>query len=139
MLRSTTQRTAIRRSLYQADRPLSPEEVREAAQHEAPNLGLATVYRTLKGLVAEGWLVPVELPSQPTRYEVAGKHHHHHFHCRACGQVFEVPGCPRDLSTLTPPGFRLEAHEVILYGRCPPCDGPMPSAPRKARASRGAR
>jgi Fur family ferric uptake transcriptional regulator len=35
--------------------------------------------------------------------------------------VFEIHGCPGDLRELTPEGFRLESHDVTLYGQCAQC------------------
>jgi Fur family ferric uptake transcriptional regulator len=121
MHRQTRQREAIRAALATAGRPLGPAEVLAAARTELPGLGIATVYRTLKALVAEGWLRPVELPGAAARYEVAGKRHHHHFHCRACDGVYEVEACPAGIRGLLPGGFRHEEHEIILYGVCASC------------------
>jgi Fur family ferric uptake transcriptional regulator len=121
MQRDTKQRQAIRRAIDEAGRPLSPREVLEAARVHQPGLGIATVYRTLKALVEEGALTQVELPGEPPRYETHGKRHHHHFHCRACDRVYELEGCPEGLRSLTPAGFSLESHEVVLYGRCAAC------------------
>jgi Fur family ferric uptake transcriptional regulator len=93
----------------------------EAAQDRVQGIGIATIYRNLKALHDDGFLVPVELPGEPPRYEVAGKDHHHHFHCRRCDRVFEVEGCPGNLKAVTPPGFKLERHEFVLYGLCEFC------------------
>jgi Fur family ferric uptake transcriptional regulator len=71
--------------------------------------------------VAEGELVAVELPGSPPHYEVAGLLHHHHFHCNACGRVYDLQGCPGNIEKLTPRGFKLEKHEIVLYGRCAGC------------------
>lgn len=121
MQRETRQRRAIRRVLLEADRPLGPGEVLASARRHCPGLGTATVYRALRALLTDGWLAPVALPGEAPRYELAGKRHHHHFHCRACGRVFELAGCPADLGRLTPTGFQLEAHDLVLYGRCAGC------------------
>lgn len=121
MQRKTLQRQAIRGALRAADRPLSPREILEAARRAAPGLGIATVYRNVKSLVYDGWLHTVELPGAPDRYEVAGKGHHHHFHCRRCDRVYEIEECPGDLHHLAPEGFEPEAHEIILYGTCDSC------------------
>jgi Fur family ferric uptake transcriptional regulator len=121
MTRRTVQRQAIRDAFERADRPLSPSEVLGSAQRRVPSLGLATIYRNLKALVGEGWLAEVALPGEPSRYEIAGKHHHHHFRCRICDRVFEVDSCPPDLTRLTPRGFRLESHDITLHGRCADC------------------
>lgn len=119
--RDTSQRRAIRQVFRETDRPLSTSEVLEAAQEHKPNLGIATVYRTLKLLVNAGWLATVKLPGEPPRYEMAGKPHHHHFHCDRCGRVFEVPGSLQLLDTLVPSGFQLESHDLVLYGHCKSC------------------
>ncbi len=119
--RRTQQRRAIRAALENAGRPLGPREVLEIAQAGAPGLGIATVYRTLKKLVLEGDLQVVELPGTPSRYELAGLAHHHHFHCRDCDRVFDVEGCPEQVTDYAPPGFRTEEHAVVLYGCCSTC------------------
>lgn len=121
MRRRTPQRRAIRRVLAEADRPLGPQEILAAAAPSAPSLGIATVYRNVKTLLEEGWLRSVELPGEPARYELSDKAHHHHFHCRECDRVFEVDDCPGGLMDLAPRGFRLEAHEIVLYGLCRSC------------------
>ena len=121
MERDTRQRRAIRRVIEEVGRPLSPQEVLKIAQIHMPRLGIATVYRTLKGLVEEGWLVQVELPGEPPRYETATKAHHHHFQCRTCGQVYEIEGCPQDVQPLIPSDFLLEGHYMVLYGQCATC------------------
>lgn len=122
MERRTPQRDAIRETIQQADRPLGPQEILDRALERVPGLGMATVYRTVRAGVDEGWLQSVELPASGTRYEPAGKQHHHHFACRTCGGVYEVDGCPGGLGALTPDGFKLESHDVVLYGLCRQCN-----------------
>ncbi len=121
MQRKTGQRRAIRLALEQADRPLNAQEVLDCAQLQVPKLGIATVYRNLKALVETGWLLAVELPGEPARYEVRGGAHHHHFRCDSCGRVFDIPGCPDDIEATTPEGFRVDRHEITLYGVCAHC------------------
>lgn len=121
MQRNTRQRELIRQVFVEAGRPLAPQQILTLAQQSLPRLGLATVYRTLKALADEGWLVPVELPGAVLHYEIAGQGHHHHFHCRVCDGVFEVEGCPPRIEQLTPRGFKLEQHEIVLYGICAGC------------------
>jgi len=119
--RKTPQRDAIRLVLAAADRPLSPQEVLKTARRKSPGLGIATVYRALKSLSDEGFLVPVDLPGEASRFELAGKKHHHHFHCRDCGRAFDLEGCVPTVHKLAPKGFRVEDHEVVLYGLCATC------------------
>jgi Fur family transcriptional regulator, ferric uptake regulator len=119
--RHTSQRSAIREAFACTPRPLGPGEVLTLAKKSVPGLGIATVYRNLSALVKVGWLVPVAMPGEPPRYERAGKGHHHHFHCRRCGGVFEIEGCPGKLHRLVPRGFKLESHELLLAGLCERC------------------
>lgn len=119
--RNTSQRRAIREVFESSDRPLSTEEVLAAAQKHKPTLGIATVYRTLKMLIDEGWLKTVVLPGMPPRYERAGKSPHHHFYCSSCGRAFEVPCCGALLDTVVPDGFTVRSHDLVLYGACDQC------------------
>lgn len=131
MERDTRQRAAIRDAIINAQRPLLPAEVLEAAQSAVPGLGIATVYRNLKQLSDDGDIHVVWLPGENARYEAAGHEHHHHFQCTQCQRVFDVHACPGDLSRLAPPGFTVEDHDLTLYGRCKEC-----KAPARGRASR---
>ncbi|MFH0909841.1 MAG: transcriptional repressor [bacterium] len=120
MERKTRQRDAILGALRHANRPMSPREIWTAARKAVRDLGQATVYRTIKALVVDHALTPVEIPGEPARYELSGKDHHH-FHCTQCDRVFDMKGCVDKISRLAPAGFSVERHEVILYGRCPAC------------------
>ena len=121
MERNTVQRRAIHRVFEESGRPMGPSEVFDAARGIAPGLGIATVYRTIKRLLDEGWLQQVELPGEAPRYEVAGKEHHHHFRCNNCNKVYDLQGCPNAFKQILPRGFSLEGHELYLFGRCENC------------------
>lgn len=138
MERNTTQRNAIRDAFDKAARPLGPQEALDAAQARVPGMGIATVYRTIKVLVEEGWLAPVALPGEPPRYELAHKHshHHHHFHCRVCNRVYDVEGCSAEIEAHLPEGYRVESHQVVLYGVCPACSPKEPATGTPTRTVR---
>lgn len=119
--RNTRQKTAIRETFAKANRPLSPEEALRAARHHHPALGNATLYRNIQALVQEGWLLPVEVPGDTTRYELAGKKHHHHFQCNDCGKLYDLEGCMVASKPKLPRGFRASAHEFFVYGTCAAC------------------
>jgi Fur family ferric uptake transcriptional regulator len=121
MERMTRQRAAICLAIQAAKRPLSPREVLEQARPAVRAIGLATVYRNLKLLVAEGALKVIELPGESPRYESAPSAHHHHFQCTSCRRIYDVPGCPGNLRRLAPRGFTVEDHDLTLYGRCSDC------------------
>ena len=80
---------------------------------ETRSLGIATVYRSLKALLAERFLVAVNLPgSGGVMYERSGQRHHHYFRCRECERFFDIQACPGDLAKMLPKGYRLENHET---------------------------
>lgn len=139
MERATRQRAAIRETLVEAARPLSPPEVLAAAQQHVPALSLATVYRNLKLLHEAGEITLVSLPGDSARYEARQSAHHHHFQCLACERVFDVPGCPGDLVSIAPAGFTVERHEITLYGRCADCAPRLatPAAPPPSGQAHG--
>ena len=121
MERNTRQRDAIRTAIEGSTRPLLPQEVLEVVRTIVPGVGLATIYRNLKLLVAEGVVQVITLPGDNPRYETTDSHHHHHFQCTTCQRVYDIPGCPGNLRGLAPRGFTVEHHDVTLYGRCSDC------------------
>lgn len=119
--RNTKQREAVRAAIEHAGEPVTAQEILSLAKKKSRGLGLATVYRTLKLLSDAGEISTVVIGGQAPRYEIAGKEHHHHFHCRLCGRVYELEGCCGHFAELTPPGFQLESHDVTLFGQCRDC------------------
>jgi Fur family ferric uptake transcriptional regulator len=121
MERRTKQRDVIKQVIEGDDRPLSIQEIHKAAKASVHNLGIATVYRAIKELCADGWLRSVDLPNAQVHYEQSDKEHHHHFHCRTCARIFELDGCPGHLTRLVPKGFEMEGHEIVINGLCSAC------------------
>jgi Fur family ferric uptake transcriptional regulator len=119
--RKTKQRDALAEVLERAERPLSVDELFEAASKRIKGLGVATVYRTVAVLLDAGQVEAVEIPGEPTRYERSDKGHHHHFQCERCDRVFDVGGCLDNLRTMVPPKFRVREHALTLYGLCAAC------------------
>ena len=121
MQRNTRQRQAILEVFERTANPLSALETHRRVRARVPGAGLATIYRALGALAAEGRLSPVALPGQPARYEKSAKEHHHYFQCDECHRVFEIDACPGDMARQAPKGFAVKRHEVILYGECGEC------------------
>jgi Fur family ferric uptake transcriptional regulator len=127
--RDTRQRRAIREVFEQAARPLSTDEVLENAQEAIAGLGIATVYRSIRSLVDDGFLHAVGVPGRGPLYELAGKAHHHHFVC-------EVNGCTTEVTGALPRGFKATGHDVTIYGICQACGREQRSGQRTPRAKR---
>jgi Fur family ferric uptake transcriptional regulator len=142
MERQTRQRQAVLDALAGSGRTLSPPDILNLAQVQAPRLNLSTVYRQIKVLEETGEVVRVQLPGLPARFEArcahpadavvrgldsddhaqhAHAHHHHHFHCLSCDQVVPIHGCPGPMDELAPAGCLVERHDLVLHGRCARC------------------
>ena len=100
---------------------MTANELWDQLRTESSGIGLATVYRALKKGVDDGELVAVELQAGSIRYEMADLDHHHHFLCSECDRAFDIEGCVGQVDRLVPSGFRVETHEILLYGECADC------------------
>lgn len=93
-------------------------------------IGPATVYRTVKTLQKLGRLHWVHEKNGEHRFVARYASHSHMLACRSCGLVVEFESC--NLTLLEKlleleTGFRIEGHELELYGLCPECRSSMPS------------
>lgn len=127
--RQTRQREVIFKVLKSARGPLTIPEIltRSNMDKKSGKTGIATIYRTINLLLENALIQQVILPTGETRYEVAEDkgHHHHHFKCNKCQSVFDLDLCPVGLpqGTMIPGGFRIDSHEVTLFGLCGDCLG----------------
>jgi Fur family transcriptional regulator, ferric uptake regulator len=72
---------------------LTTEEIYDLVKKECPEIGLATVYRTLQLLEEINLIFKLNLDDGKNRYELVHDeedHHHHHLICVRCGRVAEV-------------------------------------------------
>lgn len=93
-LKVTSQRQAILDVLLEnVGKHLSPEEIYNIVKNKNPEIGVATVYRTLM-LLEEMYVVhKIDLDDNCARYELNRNkedHRHHHLICTICGTVLEV-------------------------------------------------
>jgi len=118
---------------------LSAQETHERIRAAGVKVGIASVYRVLDLLAAQGLLTRVDLGDGVARYEPArpGGHHHHHLVCGDCGKVeaFEDDALERELSLVAERlGYAMDAHDVVLRGACDDCREPE-AATTRASAS----
>ncbi len=117
----TRQKQVLGAVFETAKGPLTASQVCEAARKELPSVGIATVYRAIRQFVAEGRVRAVELPGAAPHYESAAGDHHHFFLCQQCKKLFDLAGCRGGFNSLAPRGFRVQHHEIVLYGECASC------------------
>lgn len=120
--RQTFQRAAMLRVVEEADGPLSALQIFEQAQLEVPEIGLSTIYRTLKMLLAQEVVQSVLLPDGVSRYEKVGRGPHH-FHCRSCSRIWTLENNAETMLRCSHlrGGFVVEDNEIIFRGQCPHC------------------
>jgi Fe2+ or Zn2+ uptake regulation protein len=120
----TPQRERIFRVLH--DNPTHPtaEAVHAEVVADMPSVSLRTVYSTLHELTEMGELHQLDLGTGSARFD-PNVSEHHHLVCDVCGLVqdvdLDVPAfrLPRRRTA----GFRVEATQVVLRGRCAACAG----------------
>lgn len=129
-LKVTNQRLLVLETI--AARPgqhLTTEEIYELARNKYPEIGLATIYRTVQVLVDLHVIDKVSFDDGFARYELGegssqSRHHHHHAICIRCGAVisFEDDLLEQlEQAVLKTSGFQVTDHEVKLYGYCSAC------------------
>jgi len=107
---------------------LSSEEIYDYVKVKSPDIGLATVYRTVQLLVELDVLSKLNLDDGFVRYELndhdGDQHHHHHLICSECGSISEVR---EDLLESIESEierkyeFQIRDHKLKFFGICKSC------------------
>ncbi|MCT8976922.1 transcriptional repressor [Clostridium sp. CX1] len=106
---------------------LTTEELYDLVKRECPEIGLATVYRTVQLLEALGVICKLDLNDGCSRYELIHEeenHQHHHLVCTNCGKVIEVQDDLLEVLENEIEGkynFKIKNHSVKFYGICNEC------------------
>lgn len=124
-LSMTLQRKVIVETFLETEGHFSAEDLFDLVKAKVPDIGQATVYRTLKLLVDSGLADRIELEGTLALYEHAyGHNHHDHLICMECGtkvEVFDQAIEERQEELAATHGFNLTRHRMYLYGLCPKC------------------
>lgn len=131
-LKVTNQRLLVLQVLGEnKDKHLTAEDIYELVREDYPEIGLATIYRTVQLLYDMRLVDRINLDDGYIRYEIGettgGKdkpHHHHHLICEKCGKI--IPFKDDRLDSLEvyiekETGFLVLDHELKLYGICKEC------------------
>jgi Fe2+ or Zn2+ uptake regulation protein len=134
--RLTRPRRLILDTVRASDAHPSVAAIYRLVRRRLPRVSLATVYRNLRMLAAEGLL--------SERADVAGMRFdgntdpHDHFTCVACGRIYDVPalaapGVRARVASRT--GFEILTQRIEFYGRCGACRRGSAFTPPPARRS----
>ena len=121
-LRMTRNRQKLVEVLMGSGRPLSADEIREAAGFASTDL--VTVYRNLEAFQSAGLLQRIPLENGSQLFELTDLNdHYHHLICRECHKTERLEVClgeqlSKKAKTL---GYSQIAHVLEVYGLCREC------------------
>ncbi len=102
---------------------LSAQDLYAELKDQDQPLGLATVYRVLEALKAQGTVKSRILTSGEALYSLIS-HEQYHINCVSCGQSFVINECPvSDLEKRLEQThhFQVYYHTLEFFGRCHQC------------------
>ena len=124
----TPQRRAVLNIIMEnPGKHLTTEEIYDLVKVQCPDIGLATVYRTLQILDEMDLIMKINLDDGCSRYEYnvhQDDHEHHHLICTNCGKIMEVN---EDLLDSIEDqiekdyDFSITDHKVKFFGLCSTC------------------
>lgn len=124
----TPQRRAIVDTIIEKEgEHLTAEEIYDEVKKNCPEIGLATVYRTILLLEELGVICKLDLNDGCSRYEIVHKdetHRHHHLICNKCKGVIEVQDDLLDeIEAVVEKSyeFKILDHSVRFFGLCEKC------------------
>ncbi len=126
----TPQREATVRVLLEHEEDhLSAEDVYLLVKEKAPEIGLATVYRTLELLAELKVVDKINFGDGVSRFDLRQEgvaHFHHHLVCIECGAVDEIQeDLLEDVEKIVEKewNFKIKDHRLIFHGICHRCHG----------------
>jgi Fur family ferric uptake transcriptional regulator len=123
----TPQRRVILKAIMEnPSHHLSAEDIYNLVKTTNPEIGLATIYRTLELLADLDILQKMNFNDGRSRYEFNNQdeHHHHHLICLRCGSVTEFEDDlleTLETAIAKKSGFEIIDHQLKIYGHCKKC------------------
>ena len=125
MKRNTWQREAVREALATNEGFVSAQSLHNELRDGGSSIGLATVYRALADLAAEGDADSLQSPDGEALYRACSTSgHHHHLICRRCGLTVEIAADDVEQwaqRVASDHGFTDARHVVDVFGLCSTC------------------
>ena len=122
--RTTRQRQQVYEALGLAPGFVTAQQLHQQMLAQGATVGLATVYRSLQLLAADGGVDVVRTQDGETAYRRCSPTHHHHLICRSCGRTIEIEAAPLEQwaeQIAAQYGFCDIGHVVEIDGLCPDC------------------
>lgn len=122
-LKLTRQRQNILQTFLKIEH-ITAEQMYQLLAKKDRQIGLATVYRTLRLLCETGLAQEQHFGSQTQYDNVSHKGHHDHLICTSCGKIVEFENCQIERlqeEVASRNGFTIHTHRLELYGFCSEC------------------
>jgi len=122
--RRTWQRDAVRAALGESEGFVSAQALHAGLRSGERPIGLATVYRALADLAADGQIDQLQQGGESLYRACSSGGHHHHLICRSCGRTIEIGAEPVEQwarGVAAEHGFAQPEHVVDIFGTCPEC------------------
>lgn len=124
-LPTTRQGAEVLAVVGRADTFRSAQDIHAELRGTGKSVGLATVYRHLQLLAANGVIDSLQAADGQTLYrQCRTDDHHHHLICRACGTSVELEAPPVEkwaAATAAERGYTEVTHTIEIFGLCPAC------------------
>jgi len=121
--RQTWQKDAVLHALGKAQGFVSAQQLHKQLTQHGSVIGLATVYRTLNSLVADG-LADSLVNAGESLFRDCSKDHHHHLICNGCGIAVEIEAEQAEAwasKVAKDNGFTQVTHTIDIFGLCSAC------------------
>lgn len=119
-LRETKQRSAITETLRSYGHPMTARHIRDCASKIVPSLGIATVYRNIRGLLDAGEIEQIDVPGATSYYGIPPARKHAMAVCQESQRMHLIP-ITTDLSAnllpALPKGFQPASFQLFILGR----------------------
>jgi len=122
--RNTWQKDAVRHALSEATGFVSAQDLHLVLRNHGSTIGLATVYRALADLAAQGEADSLQSKEAELLYRACGTSHHHHLICRKCGKTVEIEADKVESwadDVAKAHGFTKPSHTIDIFGDCSVC------------------
>lgn len=121
---ATIQQRLITRAFFNSGDPITAENIYDIVHQDAPNIGIATVWRTMRLLQRAGLAEEQYFAAEGVRYEKRTPRTHGRLICAKCGRPieFETAQVLPQLRTIAQKNrFDIEGFDVSVFGVCAAC------------------
>jgi len=121
-LRATPQREKVAEMIFAKKNHFEVQTLIKEVQDQHPEIGPATVYRSVKTLCEAGLLhESLQSHAGVTIYEALEEDHHDHLVCLDCGEIFEFNDPVIEDAqnrAIKKMGFYQAKHKHVIYAKC---------------------